>query len=366
MSKQLRRTVTVCAVLTCAAAGLFARATSARWAALRQADGQWHPFSKPNGDTSTPVNAPDSGTTPAQAAPAAPSLTTSPSPSSSAPPNARRNAIRVETNLVNILTSVIDDKGKPVADLPETAFSLSEEGVPQKIERFEAQTNRPVDLALMVDASASTFKDLKFETDAAGHFIKQVIRPGDSLSVFEVAEAVTQIGEFTDNVSRLQSDVGRVKEGSGTSIYDALVLGSSALRRRPEGRRRAIILVTDAGETTSGADFEQARRAAIAADELIYTIVIRPVKNENGRNTAGEHALITITDSTGGNMFILDDLGQIGSMFDEIDRELRTQYLLGYYPQPSPPPGSDRHVEVKVAGNADYTLSYRKEYFAAK
>jgi len=258
----------------------------------------------------------------------------------------------------------MDADGKPVADLPQSAFSLSEEGVPQKIERFEAQTDRPVDLALMIDSSASTFKDFKFETDAASHFIKQVVRPGDSLSVFEISEAVTEIGDFSDDVPRLQGDLKRIQSGSGTSIYDAVVLGSNALKRRPEGRRRAIVMVTDAGETTSGADFDQARRAAISSEELIYTVVIRPVKNENGRNTAGEHALITITDSTGGNMFILDDLSQIQSMFDEINRELRTQYLLGYYPQPTPPPGSDRHVEVKVAGN--YTLSYRKEYFTAR
>jgi Ca-activated chloride channel homolog len=190
------------------------------------------------------------------------------------------------------------------------------------------------------------------------------VRPGDALSVFEISEAVTEIGDFSDNVSRLENNVRKIEPGSGTSIYDAVVLGSGLLKRRPEGRRRAIVMVTDAGETTSGASFEEARRAAIASEELIYTIVIRPVKNENGRNTAGEHALITITDSTGGNFFTLDDLGQIGAMFDEINRELRTQYLLGYYPQPTPPPGSDRHVQVKVDGN--YKVSYRKEYFTAR
>jgi Ca-activated chloride channel family protein len=89
--------------------------------------------------------------------------------------------------------------------------------------------------------------------------------------------------------------------------------------------------------------------------------VIRPVKNENGRNTAGEHALITITDSTGGAMFILDEMNQLNDMFDKIDRDLRTQYLLGYYPRPLPPPGSDRHVEVDV--KSGYTVRYRKEYF---
>ena len=218
--------------------------------------------------------------------------------------------------------------------------------MPQKIERFEAETNRPLDLALMVDSSMSTFKDLKFETEAAAHFIRQVVRPGDTLGVFEFDETVTELSDFSDNVPKLQAAVRQILPGAGTSIYDAVVLGSNALRRRPEGRRRAIVLVTDGGETTSVSKFEDARRAAIASGTLLYSIIIRPVKNESGRNTAGEHALITITDSTGGAMFILDDLNQLDSMFDRIDRELRTQYLIGYYPHPMPPPGSDRHVQV--------------------
>lgn len=271
------------------------------------------------------------------------------------------NEIRVQTDLVSILVSATNQNGEPVPDLTQDAFQLSEEGVSQKIERFEAQTNRPLDLALMIDSSLSAFKDLKFETEAAAHFIQQVVRPGDTLGVFEFDETVTRLSDFSDNVPALQTAVRRITPGTGTSIYDAVVLGSNSLKRRPEGRRRAIVLVTDGGETTSVSKFDETRRAAIASGALLYSIIIRPVKNENGRNTAGEHALITITDSTGGAMFILDDMAQLNEMFDRINRELRTQYLLGYYPRPSPPPSSDRHVQVSV--NGDYVLRYRKEYF---
>ena len=273
----------------------------------------------------------------------------------------RGNEIRVQTDMVSILASVTNVNGRPMPDLTQDAFQLSDEGVPQKIERFEPETNRPLDVALMVDSSISTFKDLKFETEAAAHFIRQVVRPGDTLGVFQFAETVTKLSEFSDDVPQLQSAARRIAPGAGTSIYDAIVLGSNALRRRPEGRRRAIVLVTDAGETTSVSKFDETRRAAIASGALLYSIVIRPVKNESGRNTAGEHALITITDSTGGAMFILDEMNQLDEMFDRIDRELRTQYLLGYYPHPLPPPGSDRHVQVDVKGN--YVVRYRKEYF---
>ena len=275
----------------------------------------------------------------------------------------RPGKIEIQTDLVDILASVIDANGQPVADLKQDQFDLSEEGVPQKIERFEAETNRPLDLALMVDASASTFKDLKFESEAAAHFIRQVVRPDDRLAVFEFDEDVTELAPFSDNVPQLQAAVRRIIPGAGTSIYDALVLGSNALRHRPQGRRRAIVLVTDAGETTSVAKFEDARRAAINSEALLYSIVIRPIKSESGRNTAGEHALITITDSTGGAMFILDELNQLDAMFDRIDRELRTQYLLGYYPNPVPPAGSYRTVEVKV--KTGDTVRFRKGYFTA-
>ena len=272
----------------------------------------------------------------------------------------RGGAIRVQTNLVDILASVTDANGKAIPDLTQDAFSLSEEGVPQKIERFEAQTNRPLDLALMVDSSMSAYKDLKVEMEAAAHFIRQVVRPGDTLGVFEFDESVTQLSGFSDNVPKLQESVHQIRLGAGTSIYDALVLGSNALRRRPEGRRRAIVLVTDGGETTSVSQFDDARRTAVDSGTLLYSIIIRPVDNENGRNTAGEHALITITDSTGGAMFIVNDMSQLDQIFDRIDRELRTQYLLGYYPQPVPPPGSYRHVQLAVKGN--YVVRYRKEY----
>jgi Ca-activated chloride channel homolog len=270
-------------------------------------------------------------------------------------------AIRVQTDLVSILASVIDANGEPVANLTQDSFTLFEEKVPQQIVRFEAQTNRPLDLALMVDSSMSTLKDMKFEIEAASHFIHQVVRPGDTLGVFEFSEHVSELAQFSDNVSELQAAAHRIGPGSGTSMYDAIVLGANALRRRPAARRRAIVLVTDAGETTSYSKFEDARRAGIASDALLYSIVIRPIKSESGRETAGEHALITITDSMGGAVFILDTVDQLNSILDRIDRELRTQYLLGYYPNPVPPPGSDRHIQLRV--KTSDTVRYRKEYF---
>jgi Ca-activated chloride channel family protein len=273
---------------------------------------------------------------------------------------AQRGRIRVSVNLVNVLLSVLDEHNRPAADLPREAFQLFEEGVEQKVEVFESETQLPLDLVLMIDSSLSAHKEIVFEEEAAAHFIRQVLRPGDRMSVFSVDENVTQLAAFSDDVPSLQAAVHRMPAGSGTSIYDAVLLASRTLGRRGEDRRRVIILVTDAGETTSRADFDAARKEAVRSGSLLYTIVIRPVKNESGRNTAGEHALETITDTMGGAMFFPDSARELDGIFDRINRELRTQYRLGYYPTPRGPANTYREIEVKVSGK--YQVRHRKSY----
>ena len=276
-------------------------------------------------------------------------------------PAAQRGRIRVNVNLVNVLVSVLDDHNRPAPDLPREAFQLFEEGVRQKIDVFESETSQPLDLALMIDSSLSAHKEISFEQEAAAHFIRQVLRTGDHLAVFSFDENVTQVAAFSDNVPALQTAVRRIPPGAGTSIYDAVLLGSRALQTRGDDRRRVIILVTDAGETTSRADFDAARKEAVRSNSLLYTIVVRPVKNESGRNTAGEHALETMTDTTGGAMFYPDTPQELGAIFDRIDRELRTQYLLAYYPTPRGPANSFRSIQVTVTP-ADYHVRHRKSY----
>jgi Ca-activated chloride channel family protein len=274
----------------------------------------------------------------------------------------QRGKIKVKVDLVSILASVLDDHNRPAPDLPVEAFQVYEEGVLQKIEVFESETQMPLDLALMIDASLSANKEIGFEKEAAAHFIRQVLRPGDRLSVFAFDENVTQQPpNFSDNVAALQAAVRKIPPGAGTSIYDAVLLGARALERRGEERRRVIVLVTDAGETTSRTDFDAARKEAVRSDVLLYTIVIRPVKTESGRNTAGEHALTTITETTGGDMFFPDTPQELDVIFDLIDRELRTQYRLAYYPTPRGPANTFRNVEVKVL-NGDYHVRSRKTY----
>src|SRR5580693_8678276 len=248
----------------------------------------------------------------------------------------QKGPIRVQTNLVSILANVTDAKGEPVIGLAQSAFQLFEEVI-----------------------------ELKIERDAALHFVQEVVRPGDRLAVFSFTSDVIQLCNFSDDPRLLEAAVRRVDPGAdmGTSLYDAVVLGSQSVKRQGADRRRALVIITDAGETTSYWKFDDARRAAVASDALLYTVVVRPMKSDAGWNTAGEHAIETITDSTGGAMFYPTDLSELTGIFDQINRELRTQYLLGYYPTPTPPAGSSRHVAVKV--NTGDNVRYRKEYLTA-
>lgn len=272
--------------------------------------------------------------------------------------------LRVQTDLVTVPASVLDANGKPVADLPESAFRLLEDGMPQTIAKFETQTNRPLELAMMVDSSLSTLKDTKFEDEAVARFIKMVVQPNDLLGVFEFSDYVTELGDFSSDVPKLEAAAERIAPGAGTSLYDAIVLGSQQLETLPKDRRRVIVLVTDAGETTSKSSFEDARRNAIASEALLYTILVRAVPTEGGRYTGGEHAIETIIDATGGAVYYPKGINDLDRMFQQINRELRTQYLLSYYPHPKEKPGSYCRIELEIPGG-NYTIHYRKGYYEA-
>jgi Ca-activated chloride channel family protein len=275
----------------------------------------------------------------------------------------RQEPIRIEVDLVNILASVTDRDSRPIPNLPQSAFQVFDDGNPQKIAIFEAETHLPLDLVLMIDASMSTKLDFPLQREAAAKFIQKVVRPNDSLAVFSFDDNVHSLADFSSNVPRLQHAVRSMRQGGGTAMYDAVFLGAQTLSKRKTDRRRVIVLVTDAGETTSRASYDTTRNEAIRSGAMLYTVCLRPVKNEGGRNTAGEHALATITEMTGGGMFFPDSSGELDTIFSQIDRELRTQYRIGFYPERrAGDKNSVRKIELRVNGN--YLVKYRQAYMA--
>ncbi|MCX6625681.1 MAG: VWA domain-containing protein, partial [Acidobacteria bacterium] len=191
---------------------------------------------------------------------------------------------------------------------------------------------------------------LRYETDSVRRFLRAVVRQGnpqDAASIYSFNYDVTSEVPFTRDLRRVEAALKGLKAEGGTSMYDALMLSAPYLAER-EGRH-AIILITDGGDTTSSYRFQQAVEAVHRADAVVYPIVVIPITNDAGRNIGGENALFTLAGNTGGRAFTPSDGASLDDAFDEILTELRTQYLIGYYPRNIPPSREPFHrLELNV------------------
>lgn len=257
--------------------------------------------------------------------------------------------IRVDVRLVRLLVNVKDQNGGLVGSLDRDAFTIRDSGAPQTISVFERTTSQPLSISLLIDTSGSTAKDLKFEIAAAARFLKAITKEGnsdDALALYSFNHDTALVANFTRNPSRITRALQSLTAEAGTSLYDALVLSSERVQDR-DGRH-VLIVISDGGDTTSRYDYHAALKALHRADAILYPIVIQPITNDAGRNIGGENALIQLAASTGGKTFFASDGPALDDAFSTILRDLRTQYLIAYYPRnlAVSPRGTFRKVEV--------------------
>jgi Ca-activated chloride channel homolog len=278
--------------------------------------------------------------------------------------HAQEPSFKIEVQLVRLLVTVKNADGDLVGSLEARDFTVFDKDVPQQIAVFEHQTTQPLSVTLLIDTSGSTAKDLKYETVSLGKFLNALVREGnpeDAASLYSFNDEVTLLNSFTRRLTRLEDSLRPLKADAGTSLYDAIYLSSSALRDR-DGRH-VIVVVTDGGDTTSLKKYGDALAAAQRADAIFYPIVVVPITNPAGRNTGGEHALETLAASTGGRAFY-PTVNQLDRTFDDILRELRTQYLIGYYPRgPSAGDGKFHRVRLELPKRSDLRISMRAGYY---
>jgi len=253
---------------------------------------------------------------------------------------------KVDVKLVNVFVTVTDRLGAPIGNLTKSDFSLAEDGVPQKIAVFSKESQLPLSIVLAVDTSSSTRKDIRLELEAARRFIHSILRPQDSLALYTFATDVSEMTPFTARMHQIDSAINGVRVGGATSLYDAIYLGSKALANR-EGRK-LLVLVTDGGDTASSTSYKEALRAAQQSEALVYSLIDVPVEASAGRNTGGEHALIQISSDTGGKYYYAGNVSQVEKAFEQISDELRTQYLLAYYPVQRRAASDFREIDVNV------------------
>ena len=275
--------------------------------------------------------------------------------------------LKVDVKLVNIFVTVTDSHGAPVASLEKENFQLKENGKDQKIAVFSRESALPLSIALSVDTSLSTRKDLPLEIASARKFAHTILRPQDGLAVYKFSEEVDLMVPFTSDLKKIDAGIDRGRNGAATALYDAIFLGSQALSKR-QGRK-VMVVITDGGDTVSQVDYKEALRAAQEAEAIIYSIIIVPIEASAGRDTGGEHALIQISEDTGGKYYYATSTPQLDEAFRKISDELRTQYLLAYYPSERFSDSDFRRVQVNLTNTpagGPYQVHNRAGYYTRK
>jgi len=273
--------------------------------------------------------------------------------------------LRVGVDLVNVLFSVTDRNGRFVPGLGPEDFRVEEDGEPQEIRYFASEDELPLTLALLVDTSPSVEDVFQEEKRAATGFLETILRPQDLALVIGFERSVTLFQDFTENTGLLGGAIDALEIGSGTSIYDAVMLASKE-RLRPEAGRKAIILISDGEDTTSQTSRTDALVAAHQADAIIYSIsnVYGRRGVFGGRTGTGDiRTLERFSEETGGAVYELERDARFEDIFNQIAEELRNQYSLGYYSTNAAQDGEYRKVEI-VPLNRDYRVRARQGYYA--
>jgi Ca-activated chloride channel family protein len=271
---------------------------------------------------------------------------------------------RSDVQLVRMLATVRDHAGALAGGLKREEFQITDSGVPQELAVFEATTEQPLSVAILIDCSASTYREKRTELDSVRTFGRSLFGGGnaaDAAALYSFNADITLEAGWTHSAERIERALGRLHSDGATALYDAITLSAHDLTGR--GGRHVVIVVTDGGDTFSKANYQQALEAAHGADAILYAVVIVPVAEDPGRNTGGEHALVAMAGSTGGRAFLPGTQQELDDAFGEILRDLRTQYLLAYYPR-GVAATRDRFHEVKLAlTRPGYAVASRRGYF---
>jgi len=302
--------------------------------------------------------------TPADGNPA-PAAQQGPAPdqSSTAPDEVAR--FKIGTNEVNVVFTVTDKHGRHITDLKQNDFHVVDDNKPpEEVRSFHAETNLPLQVGLLVDASNSVRDRFKFEQESAVEFLNQTVRRKyDKAFVigFDATPEVTQ--DFTDNTEALAHGVHELRPGGGTALYDALYFACrDKLLKSPQGTpsRRAIILLSDGEDNLSHVTREEAIEMAQRAEAIVYTIST----NVSGTKGKGDKVLERIADATGGRAFFPFQIRDVANDFAEIQNELRSQYAISYKPADLRKDGHYRTIEIVANDRKSFRVRARRGWYS--
>jgi VWFA-related protein len=279
-------------------------------------------------------------------------------------PSGDQSRIQVRVELVNVLTTVTDKKNRLVTDLTKDDFRIFEDGKPQNIRFFSRETDLPLRIGMLIDTSNSIRDRLRFEQEAAIDFLNTAVRPDKDLAfvtAFDVEPLVVQ--DYTDDMEKLSNAINGLKAGGVTSLFDAIFISCKEklyIFPPPEPYlRRVMIVISDGQDNQSVHTREEALSMAQRAEVTIYTIST----NRTSAEGRGDKTLRRLAEVTGGHAFFPFEAGDLAANFQEIARELRSQYSLAYVSTNAAHDGTFRKITIQPV---DSSLRVRAKdgYFA--
>ena len=310
----------------------------------------------------------------ARAQQAAPAPAASPSPTGQQQPgntnddlkNQKIPTVRVRTDEVNVVFTVVDKDGKFVRDLKQDQFRILDNKLPpRQMMNFAAQTDLPLHVGLLIDASNSIRDRFQFEKDAASEFLYEIVRPkADRAFVLAFDETWDVTQDFTGDIDKLRTGVRVIKAGGGTAMWDAVYFACrDKLMKEPatSAVRRAIILISDGEDNLSRVYRDEAIDMAQRAEVIIYTISTSLVE----RHTKGDDDLRKLADATGGRAFFPVKLDDVVTAFSDIQEELRSQYSISYRPDQFVANGQFRAIQI-MTDSKKYKVRAKKGYYVPK
>lgn len=288
--------------------------------------------------------------------------------------------VKVNVNVVSVFFNVKDKHGTLIPNLTKPDFEVLEDGKPQTIKYFTAESNLPLTLGILIDSSGSQMRVLDMEKEVGGAFLKQILTDKDEAYVIDFNVDATLVQDYTRDVHLLQNALNKVKINTGysgmgggpvptspqrgTVLYDAVYVSAHDMLSKEVGRK-AMILLTDGEDEGSQLKIKDAIEAAQKADAIVYVLLCADRgfygSFQVGYSGAGE--MDRLTQATGGRVInVGNKFDKLREAFDQIAAELRSQYNIGYTPGNAALDGSYRKLEIKSKQN--YKIQARAGYYA--
>src|ERR1700739_1768806 len=293
--------------------------------------------------------------------------------------------LKVNVNVVQLFFNVKDKHGTLIPNLTKDDFTIAEDGKPQTIKYFTAESNLPLTLGIMIDSSGSQRNVIDMEKEVGGAFLRQILTDKDEAFVISFDITVDLLQDFTRDIHRLQAALNKAKvnvdyssggipgmgggpvpqhNSPGTLLYDAVYLSSHDMLSKEVGRK-AMILLTDGQDEGSRLKIQDAIEAAQKADAIVYVLLCADRGFYGGFGYEGESDMRKLTEQTGGRVInVGNKFDKLREAFDQIAAELRSQYNIGYTPTNAKRDGSYRKLEIKNKQN--YKVQARAGYYAGR